>query len=142
MMQHNDKFAAKDQLRVRMALEKAPDSEFVRLSSMDLKSPTMTLVLALALGGYGVGAFYVKKIGFGIMQVAVFIIYMISAIAMSVISELAGNSDDLLGLVIFLLVVFFALTALMIILVIVSAIKARSWTQEYNINKFLETICY
>jgi len=140
LMQHSDKFAATDLPKVRAAVEQLPDSEFTRLATMDLRNPTITLVLALVLGAYGVGAFYVKKIGFGVAQIAIFAAYMFLAIGMGVLSGLAETEADVLVALIVVMVLFFGLLAAMLLMVIISAVKARQWTREYNIQKFNETV--
>ena len=52
-------------------LKNAKDEDFITLQTMELKSPTIGLVLAWFLGAFGGGAFYVKKTGFGIAQIIV-----------------------------------------------------------------------
>jgi hypothetical protein len=115
-----------------------PDGEFYRISGSDWKNPTITLILALLAGAYGIGAFYVKKIGFGIAQVAVFIVYLMLAFGVGILSGLTESGEDLLGFLIVVMVLFFGLMIAMIVMVIISAVKARSWTHECNMQKFTQ----
>ena len=113
-------------------LKKTKDEDFITLQTVELKSPTIGLVLAWFLGAFGGGAFYAKKIGFGIAQIIVWIIYMASYIWV-LLEE--GNED--FG-VRYVLLLFSILCFLC--LIIISLVYVAKWVKKYNFQKLMEIL--
>ncbi len=131
VIQHNKQFAVQDMMIVRQKLENMTENNFMHILTIDFKKPTTTIILAWLLSGFGAGAFYAKKIGFGVAQVLVYLFYMIFYVLY--IADMYSSESEVY-------VVFMGIAAIvMLILFIVSVVNARKWTQQYNFNKFMET---
>ena len=113
-------------------LKNAKDEDFITLQTMELKSPTIGLVLAWFLGAFGGGAFYVKKTGFGIAQIIVWVTYIISYIWVILEEE---NED--FG-VRYVLLMFSILCFLC--LIIISLVCVVKWVKKYNFQKLMEIL--
>lgn len=113
-------------------LKNAKDEAFITLQTVELKSPTIGLVLAWLLGAFGGGAFYAKKIGFGIAQIIAWLTYMISYIWVT-LEE--GNEDFVVGYILLLLSVLCLLC-----LIIVSLACVGKWVKKYNFQKIMEIL--
>ncbi len=130
VMQHSKHFSAQDMMIVRQRLEDITEDRFMYILSLDFKSPTVAIVLSWFLSGFGVGAFYIKKIGFGIAQIIVYIMYIIFYIMF--LFSANSSSEDIWG-------VLMGISGLvMVILFLVGVINARKWTQQYNFKKFID----
>lgn len=57
-----------DNLVLAEALRDAPDSAYVVLIGVQTKSPLVTLILSVFLGGLGVDRFYIGDVGLGIAK--------------------------------------------------------------------------
>lgn len=131
VMQHNKQFSAQDMMIVRSKLEGMTENNFMQISNTEFKSPTTAIVLSWFLSEFGVGAFYVKKIGFGVAQILVWILYLIFYFAY--FANMCSSEGEIYN-------VLMSIVAIAIfILFIVGIINARKWTQQYNFNKFMET---
>ena len=120
-------FSSSDFMSISTRLSNADSETLWRVQSLPFKDPTIALILNLMLG-FGVGAFYVGKIGYAITQLICYLI----VIPLCIIVEFS----DSFGLAI----LFCLLTFILLRLFIASVINARKWTFEYNNKKFAE-IC-
>ena len=71
MMQYKDLIPAEQTYMLKEALEKADDGVYDRLMAVGTKSPIMTLLFSIFLGGFGVDRFYLGDIGLGVAKVVV-----------------------------------------------------------------------
>lgn len=53
---------------ILMELENASDEIFYKLCNTKLKNPTVTLLLAIAFGTFGLDRFYLKSVGVGLLK--------------------------------------------------------------------------
>ena len=60
------KFHTADLLRIKDALNGMSDLELLALSRTDFKDPTISLVLSILVGGFGIDRFYSGDIGAGV----------------------------------------------------------------------------
>ena len=67
LAQNAEKLPKDKVLVLKDALEKLDDSKAMFVQTLDFKNPTTALILNLMLG-FGVGAFYVGKIGYAVTQ--------------------------------------------------------------------------
>ena len=120
-------FSSSDFMSISTRLSNADSETLWRVQSLPFKDPTIALILNLMLG-FGVGAFYVGKIGYAITQLICYLI----VIPLCIIVEFSDS--------VWLAILFCLLTFILLGLFIASVINARKWTFEYNNKKFAE-IC-
>lgn len=60
------KFHAADLIRVKEVLKSLSDKELLALSNTNFKDPTISLVLSILVGGFGIDRFYIGDIGAGV----------------------------------------------------------------------------
>ncbi len=126
VMQHNKHIAAKDMMIIRQRLEQMNDDDFIRVSAISFKNPTITLVFAWFLGAFGVDGFYCGKIGLGVAKLLLWILYMIFYIIF------LSTYEDCLA------IIFGIIAIAMFVLFLVSIINGAKWTRRYNFKKFME----
>ena len=114
-------------MSISTRLSNADSETLWRVQSLPFKDPTIALILNLMLG-FGVGAFYVGKIGYALTQLICYLIL----IPLYIIVQF----NDSWGVIIPFLIVSFTTLGLFI----AGAINARKWTFEYNNKKFSENI--
>lgn len=68
VMANADKFPEFAQMQIREKLEKMDDSKENVLMATSWKSPMITFLLALFLGGLGADRFYMGQIGLGVLK--------------------------------------------------------------------------
>ena len=61
-----DMFPAEQLPYIRERLANLPDDKSSMMYSVEYKNPTISLVLSLLLGGYGIDRFYIGDIGIGV----------------------------------------------------------------------------
>ena len=120
-------FSSSDFMSISTRLSNADSKTLWRVQSLPFKDPTIALILNLMLG-FGVGAFYVGKIGYALTQLICYLIL----IPLYIIVQF----NDSWGVIIPFLIVSFTTLGLFI----AGAINARKWTFEYNNKKFSENI--
>lgn len=63
----NGKYFAEEKISfIRTKLLELDDSKWAQISSLQFKSPTVSLVLSIFLGCYGIDRFYIGHIGLGV----------------------------------------------------------------------------
>ena len=67
-VQYKNLVLEQDHNALRNALEQAPDEAYERVISVPTKDPTVTLLLAIFLGGLGVDRFYIGDVGLGVCK--------------------------------------------------------------------------
>ena len=90
------------------------------------KNPNTALILSLLLGGI-VGAFYVKKIAYGIVTLLLYILFLLFYI----LSICVDENMIFVGLI---------FDIPMIVLILISIIKSRKWAFKYNYKLFYERL--
>lgn len=53
---------------IMFSLENMSDEQFLNLMKINIKNPSVTLVLAILFGGYGIDRFYIGDIGIGVLK--------------------------------------------------------------------------
>lgn len=117
-------FSSKDIMNLSSILKNLPSSTTSRIHMISFKNPNTALILSLLLGGI-VGAFYVKKIVYGIVTLLLYILYLVFYILGTCVDE---N-------MIFVSLIF---AIPMFVLILISIIKSRKWAFEYNYKLFCE----
>ena len=120
-------FSSSDFMSISAKLSNADNETLWRMQSLPFKDPTTALILNLMLG-FGVGAFYVGKIGYAVAQLICYLILFS-------LCFIVQFNDSCGVIILFLLVTFTTLG-----LFIVGVINAQKWTYEYNYKKFSENI--
>lgn len=64
----HENFNSNDIPFIKASLEKVDDKKLVVFQSLDLRSPTVAIVLSLFLGFLGIDRFYIGNILFGILK--------------------------------------------------------------------------
>ena len=113
-------------------LKKVNDDAFVCLQNIELKDPIIGIILAWSLGAFGGGAFYVKKIGYGIVQLLLYIFYFISMFGY--FFESLGNDFGVCS------IIFICLGICVFVMFLVSLICVVKWIKEYNYKKIMEIL--
>lgn len=119
-------FSSKDMMNLSSILKNLPSSTTSRIHMMSFKNPNTALILSLLLGGI-VGAFYVKKIAYGIVTLLLYILYLVFYILGTCVDE---N-------MIFVSLIF---AIPMFVLILISIVKSRKWAFEYNYKLFCERL--
>lgn len=137
IMQHDEHFSEQGKMIVRQKLETISEKDSVKLDFIEFKSPTTTLLFAWFLAGFGVNGFYVKKIGWGVTMLILNIIYMFFTFVtiMNMIYVAYDSEAIMVGSVMASIV-----GTVLFVLWIIGIVKARKWTQNYNLVKFFEVI--
>ena len=117
-------FSSKNIMNLSSILKNLPSSTTSRIHMISFKNPNTALILSLLLGGI-VGAFYVKKIVYGIVTLLLYILYLVFYILGTCVDE---N-------MIFVSLIF---AIPMFVLILISIIKSRKWAFEYNYKLFCE----
>lgn len=68
IMQNQKFFPAESIIQVREMLLQLPDEKFALLSSMDLKDPTIMLIVSLFAGGWGIDRFLLGDTTMGVVK--------------------------------------------------------------------------
>ena len=68
MAQYKDLIPSDQVLMLKNALQNAPDYAYDNLVTVQTKSPIVTLLLSIFLGGLGVDRFYIGDIGLGVAK--------------------------------------------------------------------------
>lgn len=68
LLTHKDFFPAEKIHVLKEKLTALPEDKQTLLQSVQLKNPTMTLILGLLVGGFGVDRMYINQIGLGIVK--------------------------------------------------------------------------
>lgn len=68
MVQNKDKFTAPDALMLREKLLSLDDSKLALVSMVELKDPTMMLIISIFLGSLGVDRFMLGDVPMGILK--------------------------------------------------------------------------
>lgn len=65
----NQKYFEPDKmLMIKEKLATLTDDQFMLLTTLELKDPTVTLVLSILLGAFGIDRFWIGDIGFGVLK--------------------------------------------------------------------------
>lgn len=137
IMKHDEYFSAQGKVTVRQKLEMMPETDSAKLDVLEFKSPTTTLIFAWLLAGFGINGFYVKKIGWGVTMLILNIVYMLFLYATIMNMMYASYDRDV---IMFATTMTSIIATVLCILWIIGIVKARKWTQNYNLVKFLEVI--
>jgi len=68
VMSNNDKLLPEQMLQIRSKLEQISEDKFTIISSVELKSPTIMLIVSLLVGGIGIDRFMLGQKGMGILK--------------------------------------------------------------------------
>ena len=112
--------------------KKIDDDSYEHLLKVKLKDPIIGIVLAWFLGAFGAGAFYVKKIGYGVVQLLLYILYFISLFGYL----FEGLSNDF-GVY---TIIFACLLLAFLVTFFVSVFSIVKWIKEYNYKKLMEIL--
>ena len=65
---NQNKFSAMDMMQIRGQLQNMTPAQLMAVNSVNYKSPTVSLLLSIFLGGLGIDRFYVGDTGLGILK--------------------------------------------------------------------------
>ena len=119
-------FSSKDMMNLPSVLKNLPSSATSRIHMIPFKNPNTALILSLLLGGI-VGAFYVKKIAYGIVTLLLYVLYLVFYIL-----GICVNENMIFVSLIFAIPMF--------VLILISIVKSRKWAFEYNYKLFCERL--
>lgn len=68
LIENQKKFNTMDLMAIKEHLDKMSDKELVMLNSMDFKDPTISLLLSVIVGGFGIDRFYIGDTGLGVLK--------------------------------------------------------------------------
>ena len=68
LIENQKRFYPTDLILLKDKLNQLSDRELVALTNTDFKNPTVSLVLSILVGGYGVDRFYIGDIGLGVAK--------------------------------------------------------------------------
>lgn len=68
LIENQKKFNTMDLMAIKEHLDKMSDKELIMLNSMDFKDPTISLLLSVIVGGFGVDRFYIGDTGLGVLK--------------------------------------------------------------------------
>ena len=120
-------FSSGDFIRVTAKLSSADSATIWRVQNLPFKDPTIAVILNLVMG-FGIGAFYVGKIGYAVAQVICYLIL----IPLYIIVEFSDSWAVHIS--------FIFIACITLGLFIAGVINARKWAFEYNYKKFAENI--
>ena len=72
VLMNTQKFKPEHLAMIRTMLQNVPDSSYAAIASIELKNPTISLILSLFLGNLGIDRFYIGSIGMGILKLFTF----------------------------------------------------------------------
>lgn len=139
LVQNTKKFTNQDLMLVRQRLEQLDDNATIQLSAIKFRNPTITLVFAWLLSGFGIDGFYSGKTIFGVAKLGCLIAYYI--VYVFYIKSLWGMTyyDDYYNYNSNTYLVFMGIIGLaMFILFIIGVVNGAKWTRQYNFKKFME----
>lgn len=112
-------------------LEKVKEENFQTLYSIKFKTPMTGLILGWFLGAFGGGAFYAKKTGYGILQIIVILLYILSSIPVLLYPAEVGDWGVILmvGAIITMWVLY-----------IIGLACVWKWVKKYNFQKLMEIL--
>lgn len=68
LTENQKKFKTMDLMAIKEQLDKMSDKELFMLNSMDFKDPTISLLLSVIVGGFGIDRFYIGDTGLGVLK--------------------------------------------------------------------------
>lgn len=68
LIENQKKFNTMDLMAIKEHLDKMSDKELIMLNSMDFKDPTISLLLSVIVGGFGIDRFYIGDTGLGVLK--------------------------------------------------------------------------
>ena len=68
LIENQKKFKTMDLMAIKEHLDKMSDKELIMLNSMDFKDPTISLLLSVIVGGFGIDRFYIGDTGLGVLK--------------------------------------------------------------------------
>ena len=68
LMSNSEYFSEEAMVSIRDRLLALPDEAFTQISTLQFKSPVVTLVISLFVGGLGIDRFFVGDVGLGVLK--------------------------------------------------------------------------
>ena len=68
LTENQKKFKTMDLMAIKEQLDKMSDKELFMLNSMDFKDHTISLLLSVIVGGFGIDRFYIGDTGLGVLK--------------------------------------------------------------------------
>lgn len=68
LTENQKKFKTMDLMAIKEQLDKMSDKELFMLNSIDFKDPTISLLLSVIVGGFGIDRFYIGDTGLGVLK--------------------------------------------------------------------------
>lgn len=68
LIENQKKFNTMDLMAIKEHLDKMSDKQLYMLNSMDFKDPTISLLLSVIVGGFGIDRFYIGDTGLGVLK--------------------------------------------------------------------------
>lgn len=68
LIENSKKFNTMDLMAIKEHLDKMSDKQLYMLNSMDFKDPTISLLLSVIVGGFGIDRFYIGDTGLGVLK--------------------------------------------------------------------------
>lgn len=68
LTENQKKFKTMDLMAIKEQLDKMSDKELFMLNSIDFKDPTISLLLSVIVGAFGIDRFYIGDTGLGVLK--------------------------------------------------------------------------
>jgi TM2 domain-containing membrane protein YozV len=68
LIENQKKFKTMDLMAIKVHLDKMSDKQLYMLNSIDFKDPTISLLLSVIVGGFGIDRFYIGDTGLGVLK--------------------------------------------------------------------------
>ena len=142
----NGKYFPQDSIfNLQDKLSKLPESSIRLLFGLDLKNPTVMLLLCMFLGFFSIDRFMIGHIGMGILRMGIWLVWFILLVAHSINVNIAATASgwvarDAAETAHYLGIAIGILAIPILIYAITEMVFCMKRTREYNLQLVMKTI--